>query len=72
MSTKKKPSAASRIKSKGKSLVWVTFTEAEKSSIRAAAGIVGKPMSAFVIATAISEAEKILKNFQKKGLTQTL
>ncbi len=67
MAKKKKQSAGSKLSDDGKSLVWATFDEAEKSAIRTAAGITGKPMSQFVRDAALAEAGKILEKFKRNS-----
>jgi uncharacterized protein (DUF1778 family) len=57
---KEKKSAGARIKAQGRSLVWVTLSEAEKRRVRAAAGYADQPMSQFIVAAALAAAEKVL------------
>lgn len=64
MATKQKDG---RLKQQGKSLIWVAPTEAEKSQIRAAAAVQGKPMSQFVLDLALAASEKILSKFRNQS-----
>lgn len=61
----RKQGAAARIKAAGKSLVWVTLNEADKSKIRVAAALQGMPMSQFLIKHGLMAAEKLLKKLPK-------
>ena len=56
-----------RLKKRGRSLVWATFTAEEKEKIRAAAGIAGKPMSQLVTESALAASEGILEKFRKSS-----
>lgn len=62
-----KPSAAARMKSQGKSLVWVTLDDSQKKKIRVAAAAEGLPMSQFLIRAGLTAAEKILAKSSLAG-----
>lgn len=64
---KKKLSAGGRLKKNGKSLIWSTYDDEEKSKIRTAAAFVKLPMSQLVSSLALAGAEKILKKFMNQA-----
>jgi uncharacterized protein (DUF1778 family) len=54
-------SGGGRIKSQGRSLVWVALDENEKKLIRTAAACVDLPMSQFLIKHGLKAAKAIVK-----------
>lgn len=60
MPKKKQASGGARIAREGKSLIWVTPTDEEKSTIRVAAAHVGLGMSRFILQAGLEEARKVL------------
>lgn len=63
----KKKSAGGRIREQGKSLVWATFSQAEKRKIRTAAAFAGQPMSQFLREQGLRAAEEILTKMRFGG-----